>query len=63
MGKKIRNMEKILSHGDVDSKKIVLEIAERTLQHLDARERIRGIARREGSMLYIGAKCWDLSKK
>ncbi len=63
MGKKIRNMEKILSHGDADSKKIVLEIAERTLQHLDARERIRGIARREGSMLYIGGKCWDLSKK
>ena len=36
MQTKIKNREALLSHGDVESRRIVLDIAEKTLQHLDA---------------------------
>ncbi len=61
--KKIRNAEGILSRGDVASRRIVLEIADRTLDRLDSYRRIRGIMRMEGDFLHIGRRCWDLSKK
>lgn len=61
--KKIRNFEELLSHGDKDSRKIVLEITDQTLQRLDAYQRIKSIAHMEGSVLHIGTKSWDLSKK
>ena len=60
---KIRNAEEILSHGDRESRKIVLEIADKTLARLDSYKRIKGIAGREGSTLHIGTRSWDLSKK
>ncbi len=61
--KKIRNAEEILSHGDVESRRIVLEIADRTLDRLDSYRRIRSIMRVEGDVLHIGTRSWDLSKK
>ena len=61
--KKIRNSERLLSHGDRDGRKIVLEIADRTLQRLDSYERIKSIAGMDGSTLHIGTRSWDLSKK
>lgn len=63
MNEKIRNKPEILSHGDVRSRRIVLEITEKTLQRLDAKERIKSIAHMEGSELVIGEKRWDLAKK
>lgn len=60
---KIRNYEELISHGCTQSRKTVLEIAERTLKRLDAYERIKSIAHMEGSVLHIGTKSWDLSKK
>lgn len=60
---KIKNKDRLLSVGDTESRQIVLDIAEKTLRRLDAGERIRSIMRREESLLYIGEKCWDLSKK
>jgi len=60
---KIRNAEAILSRGDVASRRIVLKIADRTLELLDSYKRIRSIMRLEGNVLRIGAKSWDLSKK
>lgn len=60
---KIRNFEELLSHGDKDSRKIVLEITDKTLQKLDAYQRIKSIAHMEGSVLHIGIKSWDLAKK
>ena len=60
---KIRNREELLSHGDVESRRIVLDITERTLEHLDARARIRSIARMEGDYFCVGERRWDLSKK
>ena len=41
--KKIRNRDEILSHGDKKSRQVVLDIAEKTLQKLDSRERIKSI--------------------
>ena len=55
MQKKIKNREALLSHGDIDGRKIVLDITEKTLQHLDAYERIKSIARMEGDVLCIGS--------
>lgn len=63
MNQKIRNRDQILSHGDVESRRIVLDITEKTLQKLDARGRIKSIMRLDGDMLHIGIKSWDLSKK
>ena len=63
MNRKIRNRDQILSHGDVESRRIVLDITEKTLQKLDARGRIKSIMRLDGDMLHIGVKSWDLSKK
>ena len=60
---KIKNREELLVSGDVESKKIVLDITEKTLQRLDSGTRIKSIMRKEGDLLYIGEKCWDLSKK
>lgn len=61
--KKIKNTPEILARGDVSSKKIVLELTDRTLQKLDAYHTIKRLMRLEGEMLYIGTKSWDLSKK
>lgn len=60
---KIRNAPAILSEGDVSSRKVVLDIADRTLERLDSYKRIRSIMRLEGDTLHIGTKSWDLSKK
>ena len=60
---KIKNRDVLLSHGDVESRKIVLDITEKTLQYLDAYERIKSIAHMEGDILHIGSRQWDLSKK
>jgi len=60
---KIRNYEALTSHGDIESRKIVLNITEKTLKKLDAKERIKSIMHLNGSILTIGTKSWDLSKK
>ncbi len=60
---KIRNYNKLISDGDVESRKIVLSITEKTLQRLDAYERIKSITYMDGDILHIGTKSWDLSKK
>ena len=60
---KIKNREELLSHGDAESRRIVLDITEKTLRHLDAYKRIKSITHMEGSVLHIGNRQWDLSKK
>ena len=60
---KIRNVEALISHGETDSRKAVLEIADKTLQRLDACDRIKSIAHLDGDSLRIGTQIWDLSKK
>jgi len=60
---KIRNRDELLSHGDREGRRIVLDITEKTLQYLDAYRRIKSIARMEGEILHIGNRRWDLTKK
>lgn len=59
----IKNRRELLSTGDVDSRRIVLDVAEGALRRLNAENRICSIMRREGSIVTIGEKQWDLSKK
>ena len=59
----IRNKEELLARGDVESRRIVLELAERTLARLHAGDRIRSILHRTGSVVTIGEKTWDLAQK
>ena len=61
--KKIKNYDKLIDHGDVESRKVVLEITDKTLQRLDAYHRIKSIMKLDGDILHIGTKSWDLSKK
>ncbi len=63
MYQKIKNADELLRHGDVESRRIVLDITEQTLRHLDAYERIKSITHMEGDVLCIGSKRWDLSQK
>ncbi len=60
---KIRNFEALISHGETHSRRVVLEIADKTLRRLDAYSRIGSIAHLDGSSLHIGTRTWDLSKK
>lgn len=61
--KKIKNYDTLTSHGDIQSRKIVLDITEKTLRRLDSYQRIKSIMRLEGDILHIGVRTWDLSKK
>lgn len=60
---KIRNYNLLTQHGDITSRKIVLDITEQTLQQLDSGIRIKSIMHLDGNILHIGIKQWDLSKK
>lgn len=61
--KKIRNDDILLGTGDAASRRIVLDIADRTLDRLDSYKRMRAIMRLEGDHLTIGTRTWDLSRK
>ena len=43
---KVKNREALLQVGDAHSRRIVLDVCERTLEKLDAYKRIRSIRRR-----------------
>jgi glycerate 2-kinase len=60
---KIRNSDRLLSHGVTDSRRIVLDIADRTLRRLDASQRIRDITALDSNILRVGSRSWDLAKK
>ena len=61
MREKIKNRDELLSHGDAESRRIVLDITEKTLRRLDAYERIKSIARMEGAVLGPAPKAPCLS--
>ena len=63
MAKMIKNTQEILSVGDVESRRKVLELTDRVLQRLDATQRVREFMRLEGDILHVGNRQWDLSKK
>lgn len=59
----IKNAGALLSDGDPESRRIVLELTQMTLARLNACERIKSVLHRDGAVLRIGEKTWDLSKK
>jgi glycerate 2-kinase len=60
---KIRNLDGLLENGDVESRRIVLTIADRTLERLDAYGCIKSVMRLDGDQLVIGTRSWDLNRK
>ena len=54
--KKIKNSEDLLSHGNTDSRRIVLEVTEEVLKRLDSYDRLRSFIKREGNLLKIGKR-------
>jgi hypothetical protein len=60
---KIRNCDLLLSHGCRESRRIVLVVTKRVLQRLDAYERMRFFFRREGNILQVGNRSWNLREK
>ena len=61
--RKIRNFDRLTDHGDADSRRLVLTIAERTLERLDAYNRIKSIMSFDGRTLTVGTRQWDLDAK
>ena len=60
---KIRNYRSLTDHGDTESRKIVLDITERTLEHLDSYKLIKSITSFDGHILKIGNNEWNLDTK
>ena len=50
MAEKIKNRSALLTSGDVESRRIVLDITGKTLQRLDAGARIKSIMHRDGGI-------------
>lgn len=59
----IKNRSALLNCGDTESRRIVLDITEATLQKLCSYQRIRSILYLNGSILSVGSRKWDLSEK
>jgi len=60
---KIKNQERLLSAGDREARKIVLDVIEAALQSLDAYPVIKNLLKREVDLLWIGDCQWDLRQK
>ena len=60
---KIKNYDSLTDHGYSASRRVVLDITERTLKALDSYEIIRKLTSFDGHVLKIGTKSWDLDDK
>ena len=60
---KIKNYDRLISGGDVESRRVVLGILEASLQSLDSYRLIRKLLQLEGPVLRIGGYHWDLRKR
>ena len=60
---KIKNMARLISSGEADARKIMLDIVERSLQELDSYHVIRNLLKLKGAILHIGGRQWDLNRK
>ena len=59
---KIKNADRLLSHGDKASREIVLEITEEVLKRLDSYNRLRSFIRLDGNILSIGERKLNLDQ-
>jgi glycerate 2-kinase len=58
----IKNRAELLSHGFVEGRKKVLEIAEHTLAHVDPRAAVKNHVKLDGHMLQIDEDIFDLDR-
>jgi len=60
---KIKNRERLLSTGDITTRKVVLEIIEKSLQALDSYHVIYDLLSLDGNILRVGNFQWNLGSK
>jgi glycerate-2-kinase len=58
----IKNRAELLSHGFVEGRRKILEIAEHTLAHVDPRAAVKNHVKLDGSMLQIDEDIFDLAE-
>ncbi len=59
---KIKNRDELLCRGDIEAKRILLDIAEKTLSQLDAYGRIKTLMHVRDGKLFIGERSWTLQR-
>jgi glycerate-2-kinase len=57
-----KNRAELISHGFVEGRQKVLDIAEHTLRHVDPRAAVRHYVKLEGNRLQVGEDIFDLNK-
>ena len=60
---KIKNRDRLISVGDIEARRIVLDIIELSLQSLDVYHTLRNLLNLDGNILKIGDLRWDLEQK
>ena len=60
---KIRNINELISAGNAESRRVVLNVLEKTLERIDSYETLKGEVSLDGTLLRIGNRTWDLDKK
>jgi len=60
---RIKNRERLVSVGDIPSRKVVLDVIEASLQSLDVYPVIRNLLVLDGDVLRVGTCHWDLGRK
>ncbi len=60
---KIRNINELISAGNAESRRVVLNVLEKTLERIDSYETLKGEVSLDGKLLRIGNRTWDLDKK
>lgn len=61
--KVIKNSEELLSVGNRESRKVVLEILDETLERLNSYNLLKKMVTLEGDVLHIGNRQWNLNEK
>lgn len=60
---KIKNRKRLLSIGDIEPRKLILDITEQSLQALDVSHIVENLLRIDGNILRIGTHQWNLDLK
>lgn len=60
---KIRNYDELLSTGDIESRKALLDVTNEVLENLDSLPRMKQLMTVRDGRLYIGSQSWDLQNR
>ena len=59
----IKNKKQLVSHGNIEGRKVALDIIEYSLKAIDTYEATKKVVRLDGEMLKVGHLEFDLSKR